>query len=148
MKSPKLEKNCSELCLEKIESKEIEIRSKNGYTVFPHIVAVFFFGIVKPWKFQIVSSLIFPLCNKNLNSFLTGVRKLFKGGKYSREETIWGNTVFHLFYLPFINVSETRERVVSKKKKKTKMIEIIDFNCFIYRTSSYSFLPWIISSFE
>ena len=32
-------------------------------TVFPHIVATatIFFGIVKPWKFQIVSSLIFPL---------------------------------------------------------------------------------------
>ena len=55
---------------------------------------LFFFGIFKPWKFQIVSSLIFPLCNKNLNSFLTEVRKLLKGGKYSREETIWGNTVY------------------------------------------------------
>ena len=57
---------------------------------------LFFFGISKPWKFQIVSSLFFPLCNKNLNSFLTEVRKLFKGGKYSREETIWGNTVVNI----------------------------------------------------
>ena len=60
----------------------------------PH--QLFFSGIVKPWKSQIVSALSFPLYNKNLNSFLTGVRKVFKGGKYSREETIWGNTV-HTF---------------------------------------------------
>ena len=31
---------------------------------------------------------------KNMNSFLTRLRKLFKGGKYSREETIRGNTVY------------------------------------------------------
>ena len=29
-----------------------------------------------------------------MNSFLTRVGKLFKEGNYSREETIWGNTVF------------------------------------------------------
>ena len=33
------------------------------------------------------------LCNGNLNSFHTRVRKLFKGGNYSREEAICGNTV-------------------------------------------------------
>ena len=78
------------------------------YTVFPHIISrqLFFFGIFKP--FQIFSSLIFPLHNKNLNavfphivssleyfpplnSFLTSVRKLFKfllhKGKIN-EETI------------------------------------------------------------
>ena len=26
------------------------------------------------------------------------VRKLFKGGNYSRVETIWGNTVFHFYW--------------------------------------------------
>ena len=36
----------------------------------------------------VVSELFFLLCNENLNSFLTRVRKLYKGGKYSREETI------------------------------------------------------------
>jgi hypothetical protein len=34
------------------------------------------------------------LCNENLNTFLTRLRKLFKGGKYSREETIRENTVY------------------------------------------------------
>jgi len=40
-----------------------------------------------------ISELSFPVCNKNLNSFLTGVRKVFKGGKYSRKENIRGDTV-------------------------------------------------------
>ena len=31
---------------------------------------------------------LLKLCNEDLNSFLTRVRKLFKGGNYSREETI------------------------------------------------------------
>ena len=58
--------------------------------VFPHIIAA---ATILFWNFQTlkISSLIFPLCNKNLNSFLTDVRKLLRGGKYSREETIWGN---------------------------------------------------------
>ena len=42
---------------------------------------------------SLVSALVFLLCNENLNSFLTRVWKLFKGGKYLREETILGNTV-------------------------------------------------------
>ena len=51
-------------------------------TVFPHIVAAatiffFFFEFIKAWKFHIVSSLTFPLCNENLNSFLT------RSGNYS-----------------------------------------------------------------
>ena len=37
-----------------------------------------------------------------MNSFLTKVRKLFKGGKYSREETIWGNTVYSLISIYWI----------------------------------------------
>ena len=48
---------------------------------------LFFFEFIKAWKFHIVSSLGFLLCNENLNSFLT------RWGNYSREETIWGNTV-------------------------------------------------------
>ena len=54
---------------------------------------LFIFEMVKPWKIHIVSALAFLLCNENLNIFLTRVGKPFKGGKYSREETIWGNTV-------------------------------------------------------
>ena len=41
----------------------------------------------------VVSALSFLLCNENLNSLLTRMRKLFKGGNCSREETIRGNTV-------------------------------------------------------
>ena len=53
-------------------------------TVFPHIIAA---ATILFWNFQTlkisISFLIFfPLCNKNLNSFLTEVRKLFKGGNY------------------------------------------------------------------
>ena len=58
-------------------------------TVFPHIIAAatILFGTFKPWKFQIVSSLIFLLCNKNLNSFLTRwVQK-----RIVAAPTIWGN---------------------------------------------------------
>ena len=62
-------------------------------TVFPHIVvaATIFFKIHlvrKLFKFS------FPLCNENLNSFLTRWGNYSRRGNYSREETIWGNTVF------------------------------------------------------
>ena len=49
------------------------------------------------------------LCNENLNSFLTRVRKLFKGGNYSREEIIRGNTV-----LGFTNDKKFTEIVKSQ----------------------------------
>ena len=60
---------------------------KSYITVFPHIVAaatiLFWIHLVrKLFKFS------YPLCNENLNSFLT------RWGNYSREETIWGNTVY------------------------------------------------------
>ena len=51
--------------------------------IFPHIVA----------------SLSFPLCNENLNSFLTRWGNYSRRGKYSREETIWGNTVTTFIFL-------------------------------------------------
>ena len=35
----------------------------------------------------------FPLCNENFNSFLTRWGNYSRRGIYSREETIWGNTV-------------------------------------------------------
>ena len=62
-------------------------------TVFPHIVAaatiLFWIHLVrKLFKFS------FPLCNENLNSFLTRWGNYSRRGNYSREETIWGNTVF------------------------------------------------------
>ena len=55
--------------------------------------ALSFFEFVKSSKFHKVSELIFLLCNENLNSFLTRVLKLVKGGNYSREETFRGNNV-------------------------------------------------------
>ena len=62
-------------------------------TVFPHIVAaatiLFWIHLVrKLFKFS------FPLCNENLNSFLTRWGNYSRRGNYSREETIWGNTVY------------------------------------------------------
>ena len=62
------------------------------YTVFPHIVAaatiLFWIHLLrKLFKFS------FPLCNVNLNSFLTRWGNYSRRGNYSREETIWGNTV-------------------------------------------------------
>ena len=67
-------------------------------TVFPQIVSafprkLFFFEFLKLWKSHIVSALSFLLCDVNLNSLLTRVRKLFKSGNYSREETVCGNMV-------------------------------------------------------
>ena len=67
------------------------------FTVFPHIVAaatiLFWIHLVrKLFKFS------FPLCNENLNSFLTRWGNYSRRGNYSREETIWGNTVFEIFY--------------------------------------------------
>ena len=61
-------------------------------TVFPHIIAaatiLFWIHLVrKLFKFS------FPLCNENLNSFLTRWGNYSRRGNYSREETIWGNTV-------------------------------------------------------
>ena len=45
---------------------------------------------LKIWKWELifghaVSTLVFLLCNENLDSFLTRVRKLFKGGNYMRK---------------------------------------------------------------
>ena len=54
---------------------------------------LFFFEFIKAWKFYILSSLTFPLCNENLNIFLTRWGNYSRRGNYSREETIWGNTV-------------------------------------------------------
>ena len=66
-------------------------------TVFPHIVAaatiLFWIHLVRK-----LFKLSFPLCNKNLNSFLTRWGNYSRRGNYSREETIWGNTVFILGY--------------------------------------------------
>ena len=62
-------------------------------TVFPHIIAaatiLFWIHIVrKLFKFS------FLLCNKNLNSFLTRWGNYSRRGNHSKEETIWGNTVY------------------------------------------------------
>ena len=67
---------------------------KISNTVFPHIIAaatiLFWIHLVrKLFKFS------FPLCNENLNSFLTRWGNYSRRGNYSREETIWGNTVFY-----------------------------------------------------
>ena len=74
---------------------------KNSYTVFPRIVSAT----------TIASALVFLLCDENLNSFLTRMRKLFKGGKYSKEGTIWGNMVFHKKTTPFL-IPEIHEEVL------------------------------------
>ena len=62
------------------------------HTIFPRIVSAktVLFRIFKPLKSHIVSALHSFLCNEKLNSFLTRVLKLFKGGNFSREETICG----------------------------------------------------------
>ena len=67
------------------------------HTIFPRIVSAdtVLFRIFKPLKSHIVSAVSSFLCNEKLNSFLTRVRKLFKGRNYSREETIRGNTALH-----------------------------------------------------
>ena len=49
---------------------------------------LFFFEFIKAWQFHIFSSLSFPLCNENLNSFLTRWGNYSRRGNYSREETI------------------------------------------------------------
>ena len=66
-------------------------------TVFLHIVAaatiLFWIHLLrKLFKF------LFPLCNENLNSFLTRWGNYSRRGNYSREETKWGNTVSSLMY--------------------------------------------------
>ena len=48
-----------------------------------------FFYSLRYRKFQIVVAIIFSLCNENLNSFLTRLRKLSKGGNYSRKYGTW-----------------------------------------------------------
>ena len=48
---------------------------------------LFFFEFIKAWKFPTASS----LCNETLNIFLT------RWGNYSREKTVWGNTVSEFF---------------------------------------------------
>ena len=61
-------------------------------TVFTHIIAaatiLFWIHLVrKLFKFS------FPLCNENLNCFLTRWGNYSRRENCSREETIWGNTV-------------------------------------------------------
>ena len=80
-------KNCHFLILWLRNTYHISARSFRGN---------FFFWICKSLKMPIVSTLIVLLCTENLNSFLTSERKLFKGGNYSREETIHRNTVFKI----------------------------------------------------
>ena len=80
------------ICSENVSLWAIQ---KKQDTVFPHIVAaatiLFWIHLVrKLFKFS------FPLCNENLNSFLTRWGIYSRRGNYSREETIWGNTVFIL----------------------------------------------------
>ena len=53
-----------------------------------------------PFELNPSKRLSFLLCNENLNSFHTLVRKLFKGANYSREETIQGNTLASFFCKP------------------------------------------------
>ena len=48
-------------------------------------------------------ALSFPLCNENLDSFLTRWGSYSRRGNYSREETIWGNTVDNIFFHYFRN---------------------------------------------
>ena len=76
---------------------------KNEYRISSHSCRgnYSFFEFIKVWKFHIVSSLSFPLCNENLNSFLTRWGNYSKRGNYSREETIWGNTVLEEIYWIF-----------------------------------------------
>ena len=66
---------------------------------------LFFFKFTKAWKFHIVSSLSFPSCNENLNSW----------ENYLREETIWGNTVFWQKTLFLIHFVATSYRQKGKK---------------------------------
>ena len=49
---------------------------------------LFFFEFIKAWKFHIVSSLSFPICNENMNSFLTRWGNYSRRGNYSREDTM------------------------------------------------------------
>ena len=78
---------------------------KISHTVFPHIIAVatIFFEFIKAWKFHIVSSFSFLLCNENLNSFLT----------------IWGNTVFYfsvlLIYESYVSTYLREHNLLNKK---------------------------------
>ena len=70
---------------------------------------LFFFEFVNSWKFHIVSALIFCLFNENLDSFLTMLKKLFKGRNYSKEETVCGSTVVSALWQDFnwIDAAET-----------------------------------------
>ena len=78
---------------------------------------LFFFEFIKAWKFHIVSSLGSPLCNENLNSFLTRWGTYSKRGNYSREETIWGNTVWEMSKMVACSISVfTRKKSGFKKQ--------------------------------
>ena len=64
-------------------------------TVIPHIVAA---ATILFWNGKTLkNSYSFHISLKTLKTligcFLTKVGKLFRGGKYSRKETLWGNTV-------------------------------------------------------
>ena len=72
----------------------VVVRVPVWHTVFPKIVS---------------AETIFLLWNENLNSYLTRVRKLFKGGNYSREETIRGNMVSAFLHkIPFQSSAATK----------------------------------------
>ena len=80
-------------------------------TVFPHIVAaatiLFWIHLVrKLFKFS------FPLCNENLNSFLTRWGNYLRRRNYSREETIWGNAVY---IYTVLNLTDLRIKMDSKR---------------------------------
>ena len=56
------------------------------------------------------------VCNKNLNKFLTRMRKLFQGGYYSRKEIIWGNKVLFCAQVLAQDLNLLHEWAKSKKK--------------------------------
>jgi hypothetical protein len=66
-------------------------------------------------KPPLVIALMNLLCNENLNSFLTRLRKLFKGGNYSRKygisvENIKANDIYFSFHpMPTQRVKSHRE---------------------------------------
>ena len=103
-----------------------------------------------------------PICILIISRFL--LRKLFKGGNYSREETIWGNTVyiygcfFHSFCATDLNFGtknnggmkySTLKTVIFASYWGSPLVQFSKFKNFLWvcwflckNLSNFVSLPW------
>ena len=102
------------------------LENSHSCTVYIRISANSFRRNFSFWIFKTMK-ISFLLCNENLNSVLIRVQNLFKGGNYSREETVHRNTVHKCRSVLCFKI---RYKIGTERKRKCK-INKMQFNSYI-----------------